>query len=237
MTSPLVLNTPLSLQFGKKRADDELSRTLSLVLVRQALGSPSVAELDFDHPSRDASSPLRIGVELRLESSERELVFEGQIVRVEHSYDGANGHVVRIRAYDRLQRLRERRRVGSFPKVSAASLAAKFAADIDCDSAVARAAPERELLVQHGQSDLDLLVDLAGDAGLYPFLVDRTIRLIALDGEDDALPLSLGRTLHTLQARLSNERALSRCEAHGWNLATSHCVQAATETASQDAMR
>ena len=134
MKSPLILHSPLSLTIGGKRADDELNWALALVLVRQALAAPSVAELDFVNPGREAASLFRHGKEIRLENGEHELVFEGDIARIEHDYDGANGYTLRVRAYDRLQRLRTRRRAQTFTKMSAADLAAKLAAGASCSA-------------------------------------------------------------------------------------------------------
>ncbi|MBR0748770.1 hypothetical protein JQ582_33050 [Bradyrhizobium japonicum] len=236
MISPLILHSPLFLTIGGRRANDELNRALVLVLVRQALAAPTVAELEFVDLSHNAADLFGVGKEVRLENGEHELVFEGDIAGIEHNYEGANGRTIRIRAYDRLQRLRTRRSAKTFNKASAGAIATKLAAEIDCDVVVARATPERDTIIQYGQSDLDFLVDLAGDAGLYPFLFGRTLRLIGLDGEEDAVLLTLGRTLHTLQARFSNERSLSSCEARGWNPSTSSRFQVKIQTAAQDAI-
>ena len=236
MRSPLVLHSPVSLVVGGARVQGSLARSLSQLMVRQALAAPTVAEIDFANPDRDSTPVLRHGVEISIALSERETIFEGEIASIEHEYDGANGHILRIRAYDRLQRLRTRLRSRSLSGVSAATLAAELADEIGCSSAVARGAPDRSHFIQSGQSDFDTLVDVAAAAGLYPFLSERVLRLIGLDGEEVALPLSLGRTLYSLRARLTNERAIVRCEAHGWNPATSDRVRVSADAASQDAM-
>jgi uncharacterized protein involved in type VI secretion and phage assembly len=236
MTAPLVLQTALSLTIGGQRAAGALARTLSRVLVRQALAAPTVAELDFCDLDIETAKLLAHGEEVRLGHPAGESIFHGEIARIEHDYDGSNGYTLRIRAYDRLQRLRVKRRVRAFSKTSAAALASELAADIGCDAAAARPTPERDLVIQQGESDFELLTDLAADAGLYPFLAGDTLCLIGLDGEGDAIPLTLGRSLYAVRTISSNERALARTETRGWTPATSDRIQGAAETASQDAV-
>lgn len=236
MTVPLIFRPVLSLDIEGQRVAGALARSLSVVLVRQTLAAPSVAELDFANAELKAVDDIRHGQQVKLVDPDREVIFAGEICSIEHVYDGANGHTLRVRAYDRLQRLRTKRRVRAIAKTSAATLAAELATDIQCSASVMRPTPDRELVMQQGESDLDLLADLAADAGTYPYLHDDTLHLFALDGEGDPISLALGRTLYSVRATLSNERALGRSETHAWTPRTSDRVQAETTQANQDAM-
>ena len=59
------------------------------------------------------------------------------------------------------------------------------------------AGPVRRLIVQYEQSDFDLLVGLAVEAGLYLHLDGDTVRLVSLGGDGDPIELDVaGRRLH-----------------------------------------
>jgi phage protein D/phage baseplate assembly protein gpV len=236
MTAPLLHQAPLTIALGGAPLARPLAQTLAAVFVRQALAAPSVAELDFANPDPEAASGLAHDQPLRVGGSGGSILFDGDIASIQHDYDGAAGHVVRVRAYDPLQRLRTRRRVRTLATTSAADLATELAGDIGCGSAATRSTPGRDLVIQAGESDLDLLADLAAEAGLYPFIDDGTLKLVGLDGDGEEIPLALGRTLQSVRITLSSERALTRGEARGWSPATSHRFQAEAATASQDAL-
>ena len=235
MTVPLVFRPALLIEIAGQRIAGPHAQSLSAVLVRQALAAASVAELDFANPDAKTVEGMRHGEALKLFDAERKVIFAGEICGIEHVHDGSNGHTLRVRAYDRLQRLRTKRRVRAISKTSAAALAAELASEIECGSAVARTTPERELVIQQGESDLDLLADLAADAGAYPYLHDDTLHLIGLDGVGDPVSLALGRTLYSVRATLSNERALGRSETFAWTPRTNDRVRADTAQANQDA--
>lgn len=211
-----------------------LARALSGLLIRQALAASTAAELDFANPDSTADAALSVGATLKIEAGDGTLLFDGEIVSREHEHDGAHGRVLRLRAYDRLNRLRRNRRTRAMAKTSAASLASELAGEIGCAALAQREPPERELVIQSGESDFDLLADLAGASGLYPYLDGGTLRLAGLEGEGDAVKLTLGANLISVRATLSAERALTRGEAGGWNLANSDRIRGEAPLACQD---
>jgi phage baseplate assembly protein gpV len=101
--------------------------------------------------------------------------------------------------------------------------------------AAARGSADRELLIQKGESDFDLLADLAAASGLYPYLDGGTLRLIGLEGEGDELELSLGRALLSARLVRSRERSIARAEARSWLTTTLAGFKATAGLASQDA--
>src|SRR5262249_36369362 len=103
MTVPLIHQPPLPVAIGGTPLGRPLSQSLALVLVRQALAAPSVAELEFSNPPSREIEAIRREQPVRVAAPEGETLFEGEIVSLVHDHDGANGHRVRARAYDPLQ--------------------------------------------------------------------------------------------------------------------------------------
>jgi uncharacterized protein involved in type VI secretion and phage assembly len=113
-------------------------------------------------------------------------------------------------------------------------LAAELAGEIGITFAETRTSPDRELVIQRGESDFDLLADLAAAAGLYPYFDGNFLKLIGLEGEGDEIALSLGRTLVAARLRVSNERSIARAEARSWLTTTLARFTATAGLASQD---
>jgi len=229
-------NIPVHVTLGDGALDPVAARRLTSVLVRQRLSAPSVAELTFAEPPDDFVGGLRFGMAVKLATGADDVLFDGETTAIEHERDGAEGRVVRVRAYDRLHRLRkkQRARVGESMPVS------KFLADtvgeigLDCDAA--ETGPVRGLIVQYEQSDLDILVALAADAGLYFYLDGGTLRLTSLAGEGDAIDLKVGRELSVARASASAEAMRRGTQTKAWDVLHTVVVDATASVARQDAI-
>jgi uncharacterized protein involved in type VI secretion and phage assembly len=199
-----------------------LAAKVSLVLVRQALGVPAAAEIDFDDPDPEGLAALRTGADLELHIVRTEAVrlFCGRIVAVEHDYDSARGRIVRIRACDRLHELRQRCRVRTYEDTSVATIAAGIAADIRLELSVHHNPPARALVIQRGESDLALVRALGAEVGLYPVIRSQALHLLTLAGEGDEVPLRLGHELHAVRVRRSAETEVRNVSMVGWDAAT-----------------
>lgn len=214
----------------------DLAARVTLVLLRQALGVPAAAEIDLAQPG-EAASAMRPGqgLALRFAGGEEAALFEGEVAAVEQRHDARGGHVLRLRAYDALYRARLRRRSRALADASAASLAREIAADLGLGLLVREEPPARPLVLQRGESDLDLLLALATSAGVYPVLRDGSLCLLALDGEGVEVPLRLGEGLREVVLRSSSEEALGSVSAQAWDPATLDTLSAEAVTARQDA--
>ena len=105
--------------------------------------------------------------------------------------------VSRIRGYDRSYRLRTRQTVRVFESVTAADLASQLCGPVGVQvSATAGEGPRFARVVQHRQSDFDLLVEVAARAGRLVAAAGDTVTLSTLDGEGDDIPLRYGANLH-----------------------------------------
>lgn len=215
---PSIAHRWLAVQVAGAPAPPDLARRLATAVVRQCMGAPTLAELTFADPPPECVQPLRIGARLGLSVDARTQLFDGEITTVEDDHDGANGHVVRVRAYDRLHRLRKRQRLRAMNDVSVAALATELAAELGLDAAGGSEAGARELVIQHDQSDFELLAGLAASCGLYPFLDGDVLRLQSLQGEGAALDMRLGQGLHSLRIIRSVESLRRQSLALAWDV-------------------
>jgi phage protein D/phage baseplate assembly protein gpV len=198
----------------------EALSALHEVRVRQQLSNPAQCELGFAGPA-DLQGVLAAagpGAALRVNVREHAVpLFEGEVTAVELVYGPAHERQVRIRGYDVLHRLRKRQSVHAYTEVTLRDLAQEMAADIGLGVEGSDPGPLWHQVVQHQQSDLELLADLAGRCGLYFALRERVLHLFSLEGIGDPVPLALGGSLLEARVEMNGEVASSRVEATGWN--------------------
>ncbi|MBA2920479.1 hypothetical protein GON01_02090 [Sphingomonas sp. MAH-20] len=206
--------------------------------VRQALNTPAIAVVAFADPPPDLIASLKIGTPLTVEAPTGETLVEAEIVAVEHRLSADKGRVFAVRGYDRLHRLRKRQRVRALTDVTPEDVAAAAAAEIGVSSEAPDAAsPRRTLVIQHDQSDFDLLAELAADCGRYFHLAGGTLKLLTLAGDgDDEVRLVAGQTLLEAQVELSAETMRRSTVARGWDVGSAAPVSGRASTASQDAI-
>lgn len=205
MNRPLTSRPRLRLTLGGAEIDPRLSARLSEAVLRQALGSPAALELAFAEP--DWTEDLRPGAELGAAIDGRS-VFSGRITGLRQEASGS-GRILRAVARDALIRLARRQTLRALADVSAEDVAARLATDIGLGSRSLESAPKRRLVLQHEQTDLDFLADLAAQSGLYPIVREGLLLLLSLagDGEEPAR-LVLGQSLLACEAAMAADRWL-----------------------------
>ncbi|WP_316204478.1 phage baseplate assembly protein V [Bradyrhizobium sp. SZCCHNS3051] len=214
--------TVLDITLGGRSLSAAVAATVSLVLVRHALGVPAAAEIDFTQPDKNDFAAIRHDDDLVLRVGANPIpLFSGRIVAIEHNYDGANGRMARIRAFDLLYLAHRTCRLLALENASAKTIAKQIAEGVGLTLPQAFPdLPTRSLVVQHGESDLALLRRLAAEARLYPAVRDRTLHLFSLAGEGNDIPLRLGHELHSVHVRRSRETELPQIDVVGWDAAT-----------------
>ena len=195
-------------------------RGLESVRVQQRLSLPSLCELTFTDPPGplDVLGNLTPGTKLRVVVRDRHVpLFVGQITAIEHVYEPSHRHVVRVRGYDVMHSLRKRQSVRALVQVTPAELAQELVADLGVAVQADGQGPLWQRLIQHRQSDFDLLVEATERCGLYFTLRDNTLHLLTLEGNGEQVPLALGETL--LEARIEEnaERACRSVATAGWD--------------------
>jgi uncharacterized protein involved in type VI secretion and phage assembly len=225
----------LSLELDGRGANPQLSRLVTDVLVRQELGAPSLAEIVFTLLEPTDVTVLKIGKALVMRiGREQALLFDGEISSLSYDYGAAGVPLLRVRAFDRLQRLRRNFRPRALEKLSVADLATQLAGEIGLGSTCHGQPETREYILQHEQSDFDLLADLAQEAGLYPLLSEGNLVLTGLDGFGEAIELRYGATLLAFSATLSNDRNVRGTTAAGWSPVTAVAFTETSTLSRQD---
>jgi phage baseplate assembly protein gpV len=217
---PLVFLPKIIVKVDGIPLDKGDERALSGVRVQQRLSLPNLCELTFNAPEgplTDAAEPL-IGASLLVAvEGHSELLFAGQITAVEFDYSSSGGRRVYVRGYDLLHQLCKRQPVRAHVQMNVMELAQALVEDLGLDVEAVDPGPVRQKIVQHRQSDLELLIEVAERCGLYFTLRNQTLHLLTLEGLNDTLPLVLGSSLLEAQIEINSDSACQSVQATGWN--------------------
>lgn len=217
----LITRVPsIQVDAGGHRLDAQQSAGLVGVLVRQALSAPAMCELTFADPpgTLAVADALVPGTALRLSVTGFEVpLFEGEVTAVERAYGSAHGRELRVRGYDRLHRLRKQQSVRVLLRMTPLELAQEVAGAIGASVEATESGPPWERVVQHRQSDLRLLIEVASKSGLYLVLRGGTLHLVTLAGIGEAVPLHWGTTLLEARIEANGDAATRTVEASGWD--------------------
>jgi phage protein D/phage baseplate assembly protein gpV len=193
---------------------------LRSVRVASRLGQPAQCELALAVPDGGRRWPdewafgARVAVQVAGGAGP---LFDGEVTGIELRHEPDGSASARIRGYDLLHRLRERQQLRVFEEVTAAELAGELTADLGLELAAEDPGPRLDRVVQHYQSDFDLLQEVTAAAGLYPVLGGGTLRLVTLAGYGQPVPLALGAGLWDLRVEANLDRMARRVTALGWH--------------------
>ncbi len=229
---------------GRRVTDDESCR---LVAARVAgrLNQPSQCELSFAVLAPAAALPagtsaLRPGAELRVcvpdrtgpASGEPAVLFDGEITCVEYETGADGTSLFRVRGYDRLHRVRRGQQLRVFEAVTAVELAEQLVRPAGLTVDAHARGPRLERVLQHRHSDLDLLLEVCGRAGLHTAVEGTTLHLVTLAGHGTPVDLVVGQNLLQVRVSVNADRVTDRSAALGW-----HSQRAALLTGSSDGTR
>ncbi|MPZ48129.1 MAG: type IV secretion protein Rhs [Dehalococcoidia bacterium] len=199
---------------------DFLSRTLSALRVQQRLSQPALCELTFT----ELRGPLDVAAELKPGTALRVLVngqdaplFDGQVTALEYLYSADNERLLRVRAYDLLHQLRKRQTVRAHVQVTVSDLASELVADTGLSVKAEVDGPMWPHLVQHRQSDFELLVAATERCGLFLTVREDSLHLITLEGIGDAVSLMLGQNLIEARVEVNGDSACREVNASSWD--------------------
>ena len=209
----------LSLQIASADVEAEVLQSLVDVRVCRRLSLPTQCELSFVDPPPDFDEILAVsvGCSLRVVLDDAGCLFEGEVTAVEQDYAAAATRTVRIRGYDALQHLRRRQPVCNHVPGSLAVLAAELLADLNLAVEFPEEPPRWRRLIQHRQSDFDLLVQLADEAGLYLVLRGGVVQFVSLAGQGAAVPLRLGDALLEVHFDHNSDAVQHEVTVVGWD--------------------
>jgi phage baseplate assembly protein gpV/phage protein D len=193
---------------------------LTAVTVRSLLSAPVLCELRFaDPPGPPAAAPALVpGTDLAVRvAGHDEPLFRGRVTAVEYEHRPDGARELRVRCYDRLQELRTRQRPQVRTDVNVQQLAADLVADLGMVVEGGDGGPRWDRLVQHRQSDLELLADACARSALHFTARGDVLRLVTLEGVGEAVDLRLGDNLFTARLELNADRAAGSVRAGGWH--------------------
>jgi uncharacterized protein involved in type VI secretion and phage assembly len=195
-------------------------RALGEVRVQQRLSQPTLCELTFHDPPGPltAVSLLRLGTELRVSVDGWQVpLFEGDVTAVQYAYGPTGARELHVRGYDRLHRLRKRGEPRAYVQVDLQNLAQELVTGLGIVVRAEESGPLWPRVIQHRQSDFELLAELAEQCGIYLTLRQSVLHLITLAGLGSPLPLALGEQLLEARVEASAEPACRAVTASGWN--------------------
>lgn len=195
-------------------------RALATVRVSQRLSQPSQCELQFLEPGGaiGLGMPNVVGLSLRLALEDgAATLFAGEVTAIEHVHSAERGHVVLVRGYDRLHRLRRRQPLRAHEPMDLEALVSSVVADLGVAVRFHASGPPLPRVLQCGASDLELLAQECARHGRYFALRGDELHLLDLRGVDDPLALRLGAELLEARCEINGDPACAAVTAHGWD--------------------
>jgi phage baseplate assembly protein gpV/phage protein D len=210
----------ISVQLGGTGLQPGDAGAMEEVRVHQRLSLPSQCELLFVNPQgrlADAAT-LPAAESLKVTApGASESLFAGEVTAVEHIYTASRGHEVRVRGYDVLHRLRKRQPVKSRGQISLADLARELVADLGLSVDGDTGGLVFPNVIQHRQSDLDLLIEMTEQCGFYFTLRGGVLQLTALEGFGEPIPLALGASLLEAHIEVNSDRTCRSVKSSAWD--------------------
>ncbi|UCD35946.1 MAG: hypothetical protein JSU90_03695, partial [Nitrospiraceae bacterium] len=210
----------ITVELEGRPLQEEDVQALGKVRIQQRLSMPTLCELSFFEPagSLGDASLQPVGSALRiLVRGNNTPLFVGQVTAVEYAYDSSRGRVVHVRGYDLLHRLRKRQEVRVFVQMTPADLARELVADLGIKVSESVSDPLWQRMVQHRQSDLDFLVEVAERSGQFMTLRGDVLHVMTLDGLGDEVPLVLGESLMEASMEINGDPACRSVTTSGWD--------------------
>jgi phage protein D/phage baseplate assembly protein gpV len=195
-------------------------KTLAEVRVQQRLSMPTLCELTFSDPPGplDGAAQIQPGAALRVTVPRQTVpLFVGQITAIEHVHGPAHEQELRIRGYDLLHRLRKQQLVRAHVQVTLRDLAQDMVTDFGLAVVSVDDGPLWQRVIQHRQSNLELLVALAERCGLYLTIRDDALYIINLNGAGETVSLELGKSLLEARLEVNGDPAVRTVQAAGWD--------------------
>jgi uncharacterized protein involved in type VI secretion and phage assembly len=216
---PVLMMPELWLELDGNRLSTTLTQGLSAARVQQRLSMPALCELTFQIPANfNLESVFRLQVRLQLKVFRtQELLFDGEITALEEFFGPSNQHELQVRAYDLLYRLRQSQPLRAHVDVSLKSLAEKTLSEFGITVEATDAGPVWSRILQHGQTDWELLLELGNRAGLYFDLQNNQLQIMDLAGIGETISLKLGESLYELKIEQNLAAACQTVQASGWN--------------------
>jgi uncharacterized protein involved in type VI secretion and phage assembly len=228
----------ISVELNGAAPEAALAACLSEIEVRQALNAPTLAVLTFLDPAVAATGAIAIGTTVTLQAPDGAQLFSGEVTGIKRRVNGARARLIEVRAYDRLHRLRKRQTLRAMTNANVNDVASTVTSDLNMTvESVAEAPAAGPVVIQHRQSDFELLCQLAAAAGIYFWLDGDVLRLVTLGGDGaDEVRLTVGENILEATSDVNAEAMRKSSQAIAWQLAGNEVATGRVGAASQDAL-
>lgn len=217
---PLTGLPRIAIEIDGRRASDLEALALGEVRVEQRLSLPAQCELVFRDPPGQLPTALgfELGAALRatVEGS-RVALFTGEIMALEYDYAANAERELRVRAYDKLHRLRKHQSIQTHENVDLGALLREFVGPLGLTVQEAESSPTWRYLAQTQASDLDFLSEMAERSGLVFSQREDVLHVFTLEGIGEAQALALGDTLLEATFEVNGDLAAAEVAAYGWD--------------------
>lgn len=216
----------------------QLAATVEEIVVRQLMNAPALATVTFADPPQALADKIHIGQSLEVRAPGGDTLISAEITAIETTLDPGNVRTLRLRAYDKLHRLRKHQAVRVLADAGLAHVLDEAASVIGARVLIiGDPPPGRTMTIQGEESTSDLLLHAAAVAGRYVILIGDELRLMTLAGDGEtAIELLVGANLLQARVEANAETMRSATTARGWNVTRSDLIEDRAGLASQDAI-
>jgi phage protein D/phage baseplate assembly protein gpV len=209
----------LSISIAGSAVAGDSARALLSVVLRERLSAPALCELEFaDLAEARLGRTVRTGDRLEVALREPSIaVFEGEVTALEYGYGADNYRRLWVRGYDVLHRLRKRQSLTAHADLGLADLARKLTADLGVSVDGGEGLPLLSRRIQQGESDLDLLIDVANRYGYTFSLRGSVLHLIHGKGIGFPIAARLGEELREATVEINAHATCRRVEVSAWD--------------------
>lgn len=202
---------------GRSLGDQLLAQVIQLDVL-QRVNEPASCEVEIVDADGDAASRIATGAKLAVFLGiERHCVFDGEVAAVELNLRGQRDRLLRVLAYDALDRLRRGAPLRVHSDVTLSDLARELTEPLGLRVEIERPRAIEPRVVQHRRSDLDLLVALAEREGVYLVLERDCLRAYPIEPAGSAKTLEVGIGARELTVRLSEVDTAAAVSVRGWD--------------------
>lgn len=231
--APIASVPQVRLELDGRPVEAGLASALDRLEVTQALSMPAQCELTFANLPAGLAGPgtPELGASLTVAIAGRQpALFDGDVTAIERVWHADRGRLLRVRAYDRLHRLRLRQTVRALVDLTPRDLAVLLAGEVGLTVIADEDGPRWARLVQDRQSDLRLLLETTERSGLHVLVRGADLHLVSLAGTGELVSLRLGETLLEASLELDAEPGVGAIVVTGWDAATMEAIEGEAST-------
>jgi uncharacterized protein involved in type VI secretion and phage assembly len=163
-------------------------------------------------------------------TQEKGSLIKGEITSIEPVFESGGLALLRVRGYDKANRLTRGKKTRSFLKMSDADIVKKIAGENGLSAQADSTSINYEFLMQYNQTDWEFIWERARMLGFQVYVADRTLHFEKANKTRSTKSFSLtwGEDLSSFEPRVSVMGQASKAEAYGWDVKNKKVVTSST---------